>query len=447
MRAKLSVIARVFRIYRNLPKPWLLSNTLASIAGSLLPFVNIYMSAQIINELVANRNTDRIIMLVAITIGLNLAVSLISRAFDRWASYCGSEAWVQTYAPVSFKMMDMDYADAEDTSIKQRQEEIRGHHMGMGFGLSAIHNAYRPALDSLMRVMLSVAFAFSLFTMRIPENSPLAWLDSWWAIGIMIFALFISVIISPVISALGLRVFATASEMNSAGNRHFGFYYWTVTLSKERAKDIRIYNQQSTIDREAGDGFMDKEWMALSRKVDKYSAIGSAVGQLANGAIYLYIAGKALAGAFPVGSVVQYVGAIFQFGQSVGTLIMQIGRLMSAVPYMEKATDFLDIPNKKYLGTIHVEKRTDNKYILEFKNVSFKYPGSETYALRNLSLKFELGKKLDFQLPAYLLRRNDRPKIIHYKFEYGFIFEYDNQPEDRTRLITAMLDFQLRRSI
>lgn len=31
---------------------------------------------------------------------------------------------------------------------------------------------------------------------------------------------------------------------------------------------------------------------------------------------------------------------------------------------------------------------------LEFRNVSFRYPGSETYALRNISIKFRIGQRL-----------------------------------------------------
>lgn len=37
---------------------------------------------------------------------------------------------------------------------------------------------------------------------------------------------------------------------------------------------------------------------------------------------------------------------------------------------------------------------SDNKYDIEFKNVSFKYPGSQTYALRNINLKINSGEKL-----------------------------------------------------
>lgn len=41
-----------------------------------------------------------------------------------------------------------------------------------------------------------------------------------------------------------------------------------------------------------------------------------------------------------------------------------------------------------------MEKRDDNDYSIEFKDVSFKYPNTDVYALRHINLKFKIGEKL-----------------------------------------------------
>jgi ATP-binding cassette subfamily B protein len=56
--------------------------------------------------------------------------------------------------------------------------------------------------------------------------------------------------------------------------------------------------------------------------------------------------------------------------------------------------EFLDLPDVKYRGTLTTEKRADNEYEIEFKNVSFKYPDTESYVLKNLNLKLRVGRKL-----------------------------------------------------
>ena len=60
-------------------------------------------------------------------------------------------------------------------------------------------------------------------------------------------------------------------------------------------------------------------------------------------------------------------------------------------------------------------------------------------------LTFTLGGYYTFQLPAKVLRINDNPQTTQYKFEYGFLFDFTDISSERSRLITAMLDYQLKR--
>ncbi len=56
--------------------------------------------------------------------------------------------------------------------------------------------------------------------------------------------------------------------------------------------------------------------------------------------------------------------------------------------------DYLDIPNEMYQGSLTVEKRSDRQYEVEFRDVSFRYPGSQEYALSHVNMKFKVGEKL-----------------------------------------------------
>ncbi len=54
----------------------------------------------------------------------------------------------------------------------------------------------------------------------------------------------------------------------------------------------------------------------------------------------------------------------------------------------------IHMENEMYSGKLPVEKRSDGVYRIEFRNVSFKYPGTERYALKNLSMELTVGEKL-----------------------------------------------------
>lgn len=47
-----------------------------------------------------------------------------------------------------------------------------------------------------------------------------------------------------------------------------------------------------------------------------------------------------------------------------------------------------------YQGSLTTEKRSDRRYDVEFKDVSFRYPGSDLWALRHVNMKFKVGRRL-----------------------------------------------------
>ena len=61
--------------------------------------------------------------------------------------------------------------------------------------------------------------------------------------------------------------------------------------------------------------------------------------------------------------------------------------------YLSFFYDYMEIQNKRYDGTIPTEKRDDNVFELEFRDVSFKYANSDTWALRHVNQKITLGTK------------------------------------------------------
>lgn len=75
-------------------------------------------------------------------------------------------------------------------------------------------------------------------------------------------------------------------------------------------------------------------------------------------------------------------------------LLRFFGNQQNNAPFLTNVYEFLDIPNEMHLGNKSTGKKKENQFIIEFRNVSFKYPSSDKYALKNLSLKFNIGKRL-----------------------------------------------------
>ncbi|MCL2774760.1 MAG: ABC transporter ATP-binding protein/permease [Oscillospiraceae bacterium] len=397
LKQHINLIFRGLKIFAAFPKSLILSKTVSVVFNSAIPFINIYFSAQILNELAGAKNQKRLIFLVLLTIGLNFLSIFIRSVIGRWAAYCDSATGLSMHKIYTDKFLAMDYADIENPEIQHQFSKIREHQTGMGFGLPRLLSTYDGLISGAIQLILSVVMAFSLFTLKVPAGSRFAYLDSPFAVIALILVLSCSVFIAPYLSVIGGKVWPKASNINNDANRAFGFYYFDMIRGSDRAKDIRIYDQKHLIDASTGiseepEGI--REWLGYVRYNARFNAFSTALSYLANGLIYLFVALKAFAGAFGIGGIVQYVGAITQFSGGLASILTNIGTLVNNNPFLDKVLTFLDIPNKKYQGTISVEKRDDNEYEIEFKNVSFKYPDTDTYALKNLNLKFNIGQRM-----------------------------------------------------
>ena len=89
-----------------------------------------------------------------------------------------------------------------------------------------------------------------------------------------------------------------------------------------------------------------------------------------------------------------YVSALVNFQQSFVALLVDLSNLNIYAKKMECYTEFYALKNHKYEGTLPVEKRDDNDYELEFRDVCFSYPGSDRLILDHLSFKLKVGDKL-----------------------------------------------------
>ncbi len=391
LKEQAKIIIRGYSIIlKKVNKPVLQAIVIASVFNAISPFMNFYFSSLILNELVGDKRKEELIQLVLLAIGLNLLVMLIKSLLNRWKNYCESNVYMLTWGIYSDKLLSMDFVDVEDPKIQQEVSSIKQHQNGMGFGFSKLFWEFENVLKSFFMVILSVAIAVSLFNTSVPKGSDYEYLDSPFIILTVVFAMGVSIFLVPYINVIGGKMWAKASDVNNFGNRLYG-YYKGLAMESKNGKDIRMYKQNVTF----GDktDFLN-DFSPFVYYQAKWDVVASFVTTLASGYIYLYVAMKAFAGAYDVGSIVLYVGAITQFTQGFSGLFGSIGELIKNNPFLEKIFNFLDIENKKYQGTLSVEKRHDNEYQIEFKNVSFKYPRTDEYVLKNINMKLHIGQKV-----------------------------------------------------
>ena len=203
---------------------------------------------------------------------------------------------------------------------------------------------------------------------------------------------------APVLSNKAGSYWALNADSHNLGNRLFGFFGW-LGYKQDIATDVRMYRQDIMCERynRSKEGTFSSNGLFAHLSwgpIGFYSAASSAISVIFTGVVYAFVCLKAWAGAFGLGAVTQYVASITKVSGGVSSLISTLGDMRNNASFLAQVFEFLDIPNNMYQGSLTVEKRRDRKYQVEFCNVSFQYPGSDNYALRNVNMKFEIGKRL-----------------------------------------------------
>lgn len=353
---------------------------------SAAPFINIYMSARIIDELIGPKNVNTLIHLVIITIILNLAVHLISAGFDHLNTLLRDIMMQNQEIRLNEKIINMDYDYVEKPEVHNLRTKIAEAENVNGGGIWAFTEHAGNFVKGLITVITSVALVINLFVSHTASN---------------VFSyLFLILILVGTVYILNIRTKADNKFFSFFNkcmdiNRIFTFYYNQV-LDYKMGKDIRLYNQKEIIGKEieSFNKSSKKIFNTMGNMNGKYAGIEAFISSFLSGAIYIFVGLKAITGAITIGSIVQYTGSISQFMSGSKDLLGSINSIKNNNQYLQLYMDFLNIKGEKHSGTIPVEKRDDDQYEIEFRNVSFKYPGTDIYALKDVSIKMKIGERL-----------------------------------------------------
>ena len=384
--------------YKRYPQ-MILSRLISVVWNSLTPYVSIYLSALVIDELAGSRNVERLQLLVLITLASAAVIALGTALLKKWTEAQSAGMWFKVENILSEKMLDMDYVSLDETHTAELLSTIRQNMNGGGWGLYRVVVAYEELCSSILTILGGISLTVSLFVSRVPVGAgALSALNNPLVVLAVITVMLAVTFIAPVLNNKSGSYYAKHADSHNLGNRLFSFFGWLGYYS-ELAPDVRIYRQDRICDRHnhnKDDTFCSNGLFARLAwgPMGLFAAAGSAVSVIFTGVVYAFVCLKALAGAFGLGSVTQYVASITKVSGGMSSFVSTLGDMRNNAPFLELTFEFLDIPNNMYQGSLTVEKRNDRKYEVEFRNVSFKYPGSENYALRNVNMKFEIGKRL-----------------------------------------------------
>ena len=373
--------------------------TLSALFSAVLPYITVFLSAQILTELAGARRPDVLIRLVCICIFSGGLLTLLKDCLSRLTEAKWDLFFVeQRQTILGEKSMSMDFVDKDDQKVNDLLTQIRQNANWRGYGLYMAIKQFSSMIQSLFGIISAAILSAGLFFSPVPLSAgAMTALDSPLILLGWVACLALILFLRSALVNRSESLISSLAQTATLGNRLFGAFGFLHHDSK-RALDLRVYNQFPLAEyyMKQNDTFTTTGLLGkLSRGgYGILASVSSAVSALLTGSVYVFVGLKAWAGAFDIGAATQYIGAITALTGNLSELLASASLLRSNTPFLEDFFRYLDIPNSMYQGSLTTEKRADRQYEIEFRDVSFRYPGSETYALRHVNMKFRVGSRL-----------------------------------------------------
>lgn len=172
-------------------------------------------------------------------------------------------------------------------------------------------------------------------------------------------------------------------------------YFSDLLTNKDMVKEIRLFGLSNTLIARFKAIF--KHYFNGLKKLIvneqiwhvSFAIISTALNTL----LFFYIASRIGESGFNVGDASLYTGALTTIAGSVATLVSRTAIVYEGTLFINNMIDFMK--EKKAIIPLNPdspEKITSGKHTIEFRNVSFKYPATDRFVLKNINLLIGEGE-------------------------------------------------------
>ncbi len=361
----------------------------------LYSYWSYFFLARFVDDVLQKATKETLVIdVLFLTIG-QMLVTMVFKVLQMYYCYGGSTAGDVANMYLNRKMMSMDYEYMESETIQNKRRDIDAMARNDGSGLVLLFWYATPVLERSLQMLI----AFS-YTVYLVSRCRIAFVgEPWKAVAfVTIFATLFAVLLvmSMNKNKSAQKKIYQYQEENLPNIRQNNFYLNEYISKEECGKTIRMFAGQELLAKRTRELYqkMNQIIVKLGREDRSRNECVTVIETMISGLIYLLLGVMALKNAITIGSICMFAGCIKNFLFHFRMWGEQWITLYANTRYVKNYFDFLDIPNRKYEGTLPVEKRDDDKFTIEFRHVSFHYPGSDVNVLKDFSIKFRIGERL-----------------------------------------------------
>lgn len=353
---------------------FLLLSTFIS-SGQIL--INVILPKFLIDELIGNKEMNTLLFFGSMIILSNLVFAFLSNTMKRYMEIKNIYMREKMSQAMAEKIMNVEFSYLENPYYLDLKERAIFAINNQGAMQSMI-----VSVSSMLKNLLTLSgLIVIMFTL------------SWILVLILIITTCISLLIYKFFMKYQMNFFQEVLPVN----RKYG-YYVGLCYDDKLQKDIRLYGMSKMMtDRvteynEEINVWFSKYYKKQGFYLGAYGVINDLQAALAYGYVALRVISNSLGSIISIGSFTMYVSAAINFTTATAEFGNNIITIMQMLGYLDPFMEFISLPNEGNLDG-KLEFIGEIKSI-EFKNISFKYPGSEKYVLNDISFDIKYGEKV-----------------------------------------------------
>ncbi len=345
------------------------------VVKALQPFPNIILSGLIIDSITRGEAFFTFICYIGFMFGINFSLMAVSICLGKVKEYLFLKFNDKLNNDISKKCMDMDYEQFNDSyfqdSILLITQMVRGNNYFTNISI---------VFDTFSH-MIALAGIIVIMTM----------LNSW----LLLIALIV-IALQSLLHIVRQRYHRQFQVDTISEQRKLG-YMSRMPKSIPAKKDIDMFHLSDYIFKKIEafqNNMLDFNFRRIKKDgvIETFTYLLSVAFQIS---AYVLIGIKAFMGEITVGEFTMGITSLINFMSASAFVATNMLNISNSLFYINKYKTFLTFKSKfdDNAGIVLDDLDLDNIEI-EFKNVSFRYPNSTSYVLKNINLKISNKEKL-----------------------------------------------------
>lgn len=354
--------------------PWFfVLEAVKTLVQAAQPFLSVFVTPLLVDELCTSRNVRKLVIYAAILIvGEFVLHNLNERLSTTLQQY---QERLNNYFTMQLGQhsMGLDFQLTEDKAALDQLEKAQ---TGMSWYSGG---AYGIAEQVFM--FLGNVFKIAGFVTVITMHAPL-----------LLVVILAYIILNGVITSRRNKVELQAFNRLSGVNRLFGYFGFQI-VDFRYGKDIRLYDARNMMTEKWANYSQENNatWKWQADKTYPYSIVSEMMSLLSMMITYLYVGLLVVRKVFSIGIYTQMISAAGALGATLGGLVSNVQELLKRCNYAYEYVLFMQYPEALPKGDASVKQ---GEHRIEFRNVSFAYPGTDHKVLDGVNITVEPGEHL-----------------------------------------------------